>query len=117
METVGQRVRRLRRDAGLSQRELAGPGVSYAYISRIEGDARKPSVKALRVLARKLDVTATYLETGEDRLDVELRRIAAVTGQALTDAGPCAVEPLEEIASSLGRLGYEVEVERVVGVS
>jgi transcriptional regulator with XRE-family HTH domain len=64
-ETVGERVRRLRIARGLSQRELSEPGVSYAYISRIEANARTPSVKALRKLARKLGVTPEYIETGE----------------------------------------------------
>lgn len=67
----------------MSQRELAGPGVSYAYISRIEAGQRRPSVKAIRTLARKLGISAQYLETGsmttseEDRemrlADAELR--------------------------------------------
>jgi transcriptional regulator with XRE-family HTH domain len=63
-ETIGQRLKRLRLERGLSQRELAAPGVSYAYISRIEAGTRQPSVKALRRLAAKLGVTAEYLETG-----------------------------------------------------
>src|SRR6478672_4668616 len=63
-ETVGERLRRLRLERGLSQRDLSSPGVSYAYISRIEAGARRPSVKALRTLAAKLGVTAEYLETG-----------------------------------------------------
>jgi len=66
METVGQRLRRLRIEGHFSQRDLAGPGVSYAYISRIEADARRPSVKALRLLAEKLGVSVEYLETGTD---------------------------------------------------
>jgi transcriptional regulator with XRE-family HTH domain len=65
-ETIGQRLKRLRLERGLSQRELAAPGVSYAYISRIEAGTRQPSVKALRRLASKLGVTADYLETGSD---------------------------------------------------
>jgi transcriptional regulator with XRE-family HTH domain len=65
-ETIGQRLRRLRLDKGLSQRDLAAPGVSYAFISRIEAGTRQPSVKALRRLAAKLDVTPDYLETGSD---------------------------------------------------
>src|SRR5438128_191065 len=65
-ETIGERLKRLRRERGLSQRELAAPGVSYAYISRIEAGTRQPSVKALRRLAGKLEVTADYLETGSD---------------------------------------------------
>src|SRR5712672_2181917 len=63
-ETIGQRLKRLRLDRHLSQRELAAPGVSYAYISRIEAGTRQPSVKALRRLATNLGVTADYLETG-----------------------------------------------------
>jgi transcriptional regulator with XRE-family HTH domain len=63
-ETIGERVRRLRRERGLSQRALSGPGVSYAYISRIEAGARNPSVKAIRVLAHTLGVSPEYLESG-----------------------------------------------------
>src|SRR5437764_6632431 len=65
-ESIGQRLKRLRLERGFSQRELAAPGVSYAYISRIEAGARQPSVKALRKLAAKLGVTADYLETGSE---------------------------------------------------
>ena len=75
VETIGQRLRRLRLDRGLSQRELAGPGVSYAYISRIEAGARRPSVKALRVLAEKLGVSADYLETGREIRESEEREL------------------------------------------
>jgi transcriptional regulator with XRE-family HTH domain len=64
-ETIGARVRRIRLARGMSQRALSGPGVSYAYVSRIEAGKRNPSVKAIRLLARKLGVTADYLETGE----------------------------------------------------
>jgi transcriptional regulator with XRE-family HTH domain len=63
-ETIGQRLKRLRLERGLSQRDLAAPGVSYAYISRIEAGTRQPSVKALRKLAAKLGVSADFLETG-----------------------------------------------------
>src|SRR5207244_4355447 len=72
-DTIGQRLRRLRTERRLSQRELSSPGVSYAYISRIEAGTRQPSVKALRMLARKLGVSAGYLETGSE-LDAEEER-------------------------------------------
>lgn len=65
-ETVGERIRRLREERGLSQRELAEPGVSYAYLSRIEAGQRMPSEKALRKLAAKLGVTPLHLEVGRD---------------------------------------------------
>ncbi len=71
-ESLGERLKRLRKERGLSQRELSSPGVSYAYISRIEAGARQPSVKALRKLARKLGVSADFLETGKEvRADEE----------------------------------------------
>lgn len=59
----------------MSQRELAEPGVSYAYISRIEADARQPSLKAIRLLARKLGVTPEYLETGQWLPEIADRQI------------------------------------------
>src|SRR5205085_3489907 len=74
-ETIGQRLRRLRLEKGLSQRELAGPGVSYAYISRIEGGQRQPSLRAIRRLAHKLGVSAQYLETGSVTTSEEEREI------------------------------------------
>jgi tetratricopeptide (TPR) repeat protein len=74
-ESVGQRLRRLRVERELSQRELSSPGVSYAYISRIEAGARRPSVKALRQLAPKLGVSVEYLETGSDLREVDEREL------------------------------------------
>jgi transcriptional regulator with XRE-family HTH domain len=74
-ETIGQRLKRLRLEGGLSQRELAAPGVSYAYISRIEAGTRQPSVKALRKLAAKLGVSADYLETGSELDPVMAREL------------------------------------------
>jgi len=96
-ETIGQRLKRLRLERGFSQRELAAPGVSYAYISRIEAGTRQPSVKALRRLAAKLGVSADYLETGSD-LDA-----AAVRELRLSDL---------ELAVRLGELeGAETALE------
>jgi transcriptional regulator with XRE-family HTH domain len=74
-ETIGQRLKRLRLQKGLSQRELAAPGVSYAYISRIEAGTRQPSVKALRKLAAKLGVSADFLETGSELDPAEAREL------------------------------------------
>jgi len=79
-EGVGARLKRLRVERGFSQRDLSSPGVSYAYISRIEAGARTPSVKALRKLSQKLGVSVEYLETGRDIRDVDDRELR------LTDA-------------------------------
>src|SRR6266498_2496944 len=74
-EGVGARLKRLRLQRGLSQRDLSSPGVSYAYISRIEAGARTPSVKALRKLSQKLGVSVEYLETGSDIREVDDREL------------------------------------------
>ena len=74
-ESIGQRLRRLRLEKRMSQRELAGPGVSYAYVSRIEAGQRRPSLRAIRVLAKKLGVSAQYLETGSMTTSEEDREI------------------------------------------
>ena len=79
-EGVGARLKRLRLERGFSQRDLSSPGVSYAYISRIEAGARTPSVKALRKLSQKLAVSVEYLETGRNIRDVDDRELR------LTDA-------------------------------
>jgi transcriptional regulator with XRE-family HTH domain len=79
-EGVGARLKRLRVERGFSQRDLSSPGVSYAYISRIEAGARTPSVKALRKLSQKLGVSVEYLETGKEIREVDDRELR------LTDA-------------------------------
>src|SRR5947209_5639885 len=74
-ESVGERLRRLRRERGLSQRALATTGVSYAHISKIEVGGRAPSMKALRALAERLGVTVEYLETGRELRDPREREL------------------------------------------
>lgn len=94
-EAVGERLKRLRLERGLSQRELASPGVSYAYISRIEAGTRTPSVKALRKLASKLDVSVVYLETGreiDESEERELRLADAELALRLGDADMAETE-------------------------
>lgn len=63
-EAVGRRLRDAREDAGVSQRALAFPGCSPAYISRLESGERTPSLQVLRELGRRLGVSEDYLATG-----------------------------------------------------
>lgn len=66
LETVGERIRRRRQELGLPQRALAGDRVSASYISYVEAGKRNPSIKTLRHMARVLEVSPEYLETGRD---------------------------------------------------
>jgi transcriptional regulator with XRE-family HTH domain len=71
---VGERLRTARETAGLSQRELAFPGCSAAYISRIERGERVPSLQVLRELSSRCDVSETYLAWGREELDEAVSR-------------------------------------------
>src|SRR6476620_10920643 len=54
---VGRRIRDLREQLGLSLRQVAGPGCSPGYLSRVERGQRIPSVSVMVDLADKLGVT------------------------------------------------------------
>lgn len=66
-QAVGERLKAARLEAGLSQRQLAFPGCSAAYISRLEAGERVPSLQLVRKLAAKLDTDEEYLATGKAR--------------------------------------------------
>jgi transcriptional regulator with XRE-family HTH domain len=105
-ETVGERLRRLRTARGFSQREISSPGVSYAYISRIEAGTRTPSVKALRILAGRLGVPEEYLEYGERPVDnayveSELRRVERLLAEAAESRQTGAVADAQGIIGAL----------------
>ena len=100
-EPIGVRLKRLRLERGLSQRELSSPGVSYAYISRIEAGARTPSVKALRMLAQKLGVSVEYLETGREIGDVEARELRLSDAELEVRLGENISEAEEKLRSVL----------------
>src|SRR5438093_6695627 len=61
---IGTRIRRLRTAKGLTQKELAAPRYTHAYVSSIESGHRRPSQTALEHFASKLGVPADELATG-----------------------------------------------------
>ncbi len=85
--TLGQRLRALRIERGLSQAELAGDLVSPSYVSLIESDRRSPERDVLDGLARRLGCSALFLESGvapeelnEQRLRLQFANIARMNG-------------------------------------
>src|SRR5689334_13658292 len=85
---VGARLRAARTRAGLTQRELAAPRYTKAYVSALENGLIKPSMAALRFLARRLGtVPEAFLadaDTHWEQLDAELR-LATGDWQAAAD--------------------------------
>ena len=76
---IGRRIKRLRLAAGMSQRELAEPVMTNAYLSLIESGQRTPSSELLDHLAARLGVDSDQILTGRDpgfeaRLEVELQK-------------------------------------------
>ena len=100
-ETIGARLKRLRLQRGFSQRDLSSPGVSYAYISRIEAGARTPSVKALRKLSQKLSVSVEYLETGREIRDVDERELLLADAELELRLGEDTAEAERKISDVL----------------
>ncbi len=91
---LGARIRRLRKERGLSQRVLAGDDLSPSYVSLLESGQRNPTDDVLRILADRLQTTPAEL-TGnselatpasvETQLELRWARIALYNGDA-TDA-------------------------------
>jgi tetratricopeptide (TPR) repeat protein len=125
---VGRRLKDARTKAGLSQRQLAFPGCTAAYISRLEAGARIPSLQMVNQLAARLDVTGSWLATGVDAVaaepadlveaEVALRLGELDTAEALyrahTDAGDpmraTALAGLGQVAFARGRPAEAVEL-------
>lgn len=89
---VGQRILALRTARGLTQRALAEPRYTAAYISSVERGRRIPSTDALSHFAERLGIPLVELATGEPAaativLDLEL---AEVDARALTLAATLA---------------------------
>ncbi|MGW5255535.1 helix-turn-helix domain-containing protein [Streptomyces sp. NPDC004012] len=60
-ESLGSRIRRLRRAAGLSQEALARPNLSPSYVSLLEAGKRIPSDEVMAQLAERLGCDVAYL--------------------------------------------------------
>jgi tetratricopeptide (TPR) repeat protein len=71
---LGERLRELRLQAGLTKTALAKPEYTVSYVSLIESGRRKPSSKAIEHLSRRLMVSPEYLTTGiPDGVQEDLR--------------------------------------------
>jgi transcriptional regulator with XRE-family HTH domain len=61
---VGERIKRLRQERGLSQSELAAGRLSKGFISQIESGRSRPSPESLRFIAQRLGVPLVALLPG-----------------------------------------------------
>ena len=85
VETMGERVRSLRRSAGLSQEELAAGRFSKEYVSQIERGKTRPTAETLEWLADRLATDREFLEHGLTRADTERLEAALVAAERLLE--------------------------------
>ncbi len=79
-ETFGSRIRRLRHEAGLTQRRLAAEvGIDFTYLSKLENDqdGQSPGDALVRNLARRLDDDAEDLLALAGKVPVDALRSSA----------------------------------------
>src|SRR5712692_18821 len=81
---VGTNIREVRTKLGLTQAQLAAPEFSISYISAIERGKIRPSLRALSILAKRLDVPLTFLLEGSPAGAAEARAV----GYSPADSGP-----------------------------
>lgn len=63
--TVGEKIRKLRTDKSMTQRELAGDRITRNMLSLIEKGRALPSVETLKYIAERLKVSSGYLLADE----------------------------------------------------
>ncbi|MFF4800060.1 tetratricopeptide repeat protein [Streptomyces sp. NPDC001351] len=98
--TIGRRVQQLRSERGLTQRQLAEPAYTPAYISTLEAGRVRPSGEALRHIAERLGIAYDELVTGRPaRLATDLR--LGLTEAQRTLAGGEAEQAAEQYAALL----------------
>jgi transcriptional regulator with XRE-family HTH domain len=104
-EGIGERLRSARRARGLTQRDLQSAGVTFGYICRIERGTRVPSVEVIRRLADALNVSALWLETGEEgRWELFSHgELAAMHAALVRAGGPASLRLAAELADVLAQ--------------
>ena len=87
-ETLGQRIRRVRTERGMSLAKVSGPDFSRAFLHQVEHGRSQPSTRVLRVIAGRLGTEVDYLLEGrlpgvERELALEKGRVLLARGDAI----------------------------------
>jgi transcriptional regulator with XRE-family HTH domain len=84
-ETLGQRIKRLRRERGMSLAKVVGGDFSRAFLNQVELGKAQPSTRVLRVIAGRLGTQVDYLLEGrlpdlDRQLALERARLLLLRG-------------------------------------
>src|SRR2546423_11840785 len=85
-ETLGQRIKRIRHQRGMSLAKVVKDDVSRAFLNQVEMGKARPSIRVLRILAERLGTEVEYLlqgqQAGIDReLSLEKGRVLLALGE------------------------------------
>ena len=113
---IGTRLRRLRVAKGMTQRELAAPKYTHAYISTIEAGRRTPSREALEHFAAKLGADVDELLTGRSpdlvpRLELRLQEARIAISDGRFDEADAAFKSIVKEAKRFGLPRLEAKAE------
>ena len=79
MNTVGDRIREIRKSLGLSMDKFAAPlGISRVAIGRIESGDLNPSKQTLLMICREFGINEEWLRSGQGDMKAVLSREEAI---------------------------------------
>jgi tetratricopeptide (TPR) repeat protein len=102
---LGSRLKRLRTTKGLTQKQLAEPQYTHAFISSIEAGRRRPSDEAVRYFAARLGVSSEELLTGRSPDVAEKLELDLLAARKSVSAGalPEAEQTFNRVATLAAR--------------
>jgi tetratricopeptide (TPR) repeat protein len=108
---IGRRVQLLRTERGLTQRQLAEPAYTPAYVSTLEAGRVRPSEEALRHIAERLGVAYEELATGRPaHLATDLRlRLTDAQRTLATGEAEIAAEQYTALLAEAEAHGLDAE--------
>jgi tetratricopeptide (TPR) repeat protein len=91
LQQIGERIRKARTEAGLSQAQLGAPHFTRAYVSAIELGKVRPAMKSLDFMAEKLGKPTSYfIEDAEANHRRQERAVTVARGNQLISEGRAA---------------------------
>jgi tetratricopeptide (TPR) repeat protein len=110
--TLGQRIRKAREAAGLTQAQLGAPGLTKGFISLLEHDRTTPSVATLERLAARLGHPVSYfLDAGDV---VSEKTLAVLAGRGRTELSRRQYEAAAKVFGELETLARDWRHDRML---
>ena len=102
MLTLGQKIKAIRKEKGLTQAELVENRITRNQLSLIENGINNPSISTLKFIAQRLNVPMSYFLSNDDFSMHKCQRLVT-KAESLLDAGDND-KAIIEIESFLGSL-------------